>query len=146
MILYLDSSCLAKLYLEESGSEEVKDAVDAAEEIATSMVAEAEVRSALARRRREGDFTASEYAKAKNDFRNDWQTFLHIQVSDGISAFAGNLAELHNLRGFDAIHLASALSVVDGEDGQTWFFSADARLNTAAKREGLKKIFPADLA
>jgi predicted nucleic acid-binding protein len=146
MILYLDTSCFVKLYLLEAGSEEVKRAVESADEVATSQVAEAEVRSAIARRKREGSLTAAEFAKIKRAFRSDWAAFLHVQLTDGLSASAGNLAESHGLRGFDAIHLASALSVVDGGDGETWFFSADTRLNAAARREGFKKIFPAGLA
>lgn len=146
MILYLDTSCLVKLYVNEKGAEEVRRAVESADELASSMVAEAEWRSAMARCRREGLLSSAELTALKRDFREDWTHMLCIQLTDGISALAGNLAESHGLRGFDAIHLASALSILDDQDGETWFFSADAKLNAAAKREGLKKIFPAGLA
>ena len=146
MILNLDTSCLVKLYINEPGTEEVKKAAGRADEIVSSLVAEAEFRSALARRRRDGLLTPSELTALKQKFRADWSEMFHVQLSDGISAFAGDLAESHGLRGFDAIHLASALSVVDDQDGEAWFFSADAKLNAAAKREGLKKVFPADLS
>lgn len=146
MILYLDTSCLVKLYFDEPGSEEVRKAADTADEIATSMVAEAELRSALARRRREGRLTPAELTTCKQNFRSHWTDHVRIYLSDEISAHAGDLAESHGLRGFDAIHLASALSVVDQDDGETWFYSADTKLNAAAKREGLKKTFPPGLA
>lgn len=146
MILYLDTSCLVKLYINEPGTEEVRKAAGLADEVVSSLVAEAEFRSALARRRRDRLLTSSELTALKQKFRADWSEMIHIQLSDGISALAGDLAESHGLRGFDAIHLASALSVVDDWDGEAWFFSADAMLNAAARREGLRKTFPADLA
>jgi uncharacterized protein len=146
LILFLDTSCMVKLYVDEPGSDEVLKAVGLANEVACSIVTESELRSALARRKREGLLSASELTALKRDFRRDWANCVHIQVSDGISSHAGDLAEAQGLRGFDAIQLASALSVVDEEDGETWFYSADVRLNAAAKREGLKKLFPADLA
>jgi predicted nucleic acid-binding protein len=146
MILFLDTSCMVKLYFDEPGSDEVEMAVGLANEVACSMVTEAEVRSALARRRREGLLSASALTALKQDFLRNWPHHVRIQVSEGISAHAGDLAETHGLRGFDAIQLACALSVVDDVDGETWFYSADSKLNAAAKREGLKKTFPADLA
>ena len=55
MILYLDTSSLVKLYVDEPGSEDVLRLVDQAELVTTSVVAYAEARAALARRRREKD-------------------------------------------------------------------------------------------
>jgi hypothetical protein len=36
-----------------------------------------------------------------------------IGIDDTLAQFAGELAELHGLRGYDAVHLASAISVED---------------------------------
>jgi uncharacterized protein len=38
-----------------------------------------------------------------------------IGIDDTLAQFAGELAELHGLRGYDAVHLASAISVEDAE-------------------------------
>jgi predicted nucleic acid-binding protein len=146
MILYLDTSCMVKLYIQEPGTEEVQRAAELADEVATSIVAEAELRSALARRKREGQLTSSQLIALKQRFREAWADTVRIPLTDGLSALAGDLTEYHGLRGFDAIHLPSALSVMDDEDGETWFYSADVKLNSAAKREGLKKVFPAGLS
>ena len=54
MTVYLDTSSLVKLFLEESGSDQVRALVADATAIATSVVAYAETRAALARRRRNG--------------------------------------------------------------------------------------------
>ena len=53
MILYLDTSSLVKLYVEEPGSPGVRAIVDEAEVVATSVVACAEAAAAFARRKRE---------------------------------------------------------------------------------------------
>jgi predicted nucleic acid-binding protein len=36
-----------------------------------------------------------------------------IGIDDALAHFAGELAERHGLRGYDAIHLASAISIED---------------------------------
>ena len=54
MILYLDTSALVKLYVQEPGTDAVKAWVAEAEAAATSWVAYAETRAAFARARREG--------------------------------------------------------------------------------------------
>lgn len=38
-----------------------------------------------------------------------------IGIDDALARSAGELAELHGLRGYDAVHLASAISVKDAE-------------------------------
>ena len=58
MILYLDTSALVKLYVDEPGRERVEAAVRNAERIATVRVTYAEARAAFARQRRERAITA----------------------------------------------------------------------------------------
>jgi hypothetical protein len=36
-----------------------------------------------------------------------------IGIDDALAQFAGELAELHGLRGYDAVHLASAIAIAD---------------------------------
>ncbi|MCW3019805.1 MAG: hypothetical protein JWN10_2113 [Solirubrobacterales bacterium] len=38
-----------------------------------------------------------------------------IGIDDTLAQSAGELAELHGLRGYDAVHLASAISIEDAE-------------------------------
>jgi antitoxin (DNA-binding transcriptional repressor) of toxin-antitoxin stability system len=52
--LYLDTSALVKLYVDEEGALAVRHAVDQAELVATSAIAYAEARAAFARRHWEG--------------------------------------------------------------------------------------------
>ena len=137
MILYLDTSSLVKLYAEEEGSQAVRGQLSEAEVVATSHIAYAEARAAFARKHREGEFSREEYAHIIDDFHTDWESYLVIKVSQAIIALAGDLAEKHGLRGFDAIHLASALALKGKMQTPIAFSCADERLQAAAKAEGL---------
>lgn len=135
MIVYVDTSSLVKLYVEEKGSRVVRELVERAELVATSVVTYAEARSAFARQRRENGLTAAGFAQAKRDFEEDWQRYLALEVSEVVYRTAGNLAEKHHLRGFDGLHLASFLSLHGDGDRQIRFSSFDEALNRAARKE-----------
>jgi uncharacterized protein len=111
MIVYLDTSSLVKLYIEEEGSSQVDGLVKSSEVAATSIVAYAEARAAFARRYREKSFTPAEHDRIKTYFDKDWSSYLIMSLSGDMIRFAGDLAEKHVLRGFDSIHLASALTL-----------------------------------
>ena len=135
MIGYLDTSSLVKLYVEEKGSRLVRELVERAELVATSVVTYAEARAALARQRREGGLTAVGLEQAKNDLEQDWPRYLAVEVSEAVYRNAGDLAEKHHLRGFDSLHLASYLSLYENGVRQIRFSSFDEALNRAARKE-----------
>jgi len=135
LIGYLDTSSLVKLYVEEKGSRPVRELVERAELVATSVVTYAETRAALARQRREGGLTAAGFAQAKNDFELDWPRVLAVEVSEAVYRNAGDLAEKHHLRGFDGLQLASYLSLYGDGVRQILFSSFDEALNRAARKE-----------
>lgn len=135
MTLYLDTSSLVKLYVQEPGSDDVRELVDQAAVVATSMVAYAEMRAALARLRREGELTAARLAAAKREFESDWSSYLTFDVSAALAREAGEIAERYALRGFDAVHLASFAELTRrAGSAETRFSSFDDRLNKAARR------------
>lgn len=109
MICYLDTSALVKLYIYEEGSPEVKELVTNSLLVATSKIAYAEARAALARGHREKALEDEIYAQAVEALKGDWRNYFTIEVSDTLIELAGELAELHQLRGFDAVHLAAVL-------------------------------------
>jgi len=135
LIAYLDTSSLVKLYVEEEGSALIRQLVERAEIVATSVVAYAEARAALARQRREGGLTGAAYDRTKNDFERDWPRYLTIEVSEAVYRSAGDLAEKHHLRGFDSLHLASYLSLYRDGARQIRFSAFDEPLNRAARKE-----------
>lgn len=137
MILYLDTSSLIKIYLREPGWEAVNVLVLQARLVATSLVAYAEGRATLARSRRGGRLTGAQFRTAADAFDADWGGYSVTEVTAPLVRFAGDLAEKHVLRGFDAIHLASAV-IMQRDLGEVVTFSAaDNRLMSAATAEGL---------
>jgi len=137
MILYLDTSSLVKLYVEEDGSTKVDDLVKSSEVAATSIVAYAEARAAFSRRYREKAFTKAEHSRIKTFFDKDWRDFLVLDITDEMIRRAGDLAEKHALRGFDAIHLASALTLQQETSASIVFSCFDDHLQKASEREHL---------
>ena len=137
MILYLDTSSLIKLYVEEEGSSHVRQLVDAASLVTTSVIAYAEARAALARHRRDRAISPAEHQRVKSEFDRDWPSYLRIEVTEPVYRRAGDLAERHALRGFDALHLASFLSLhpLRPSDEPVIFSSFDENLNRAARTE-----------
>lgn len=135
MMLYLDTSSLAKLYVHEPGTDQVRGLVDDATVVATSRIAYAELRAALARRRRERTLTPRDFVAAKRAFEADWPRLVTIEVTAAICHDAGDLAEQYRLRGFDSVHLASFAEVLQGaREIDVRFSSFDDRLNRAARR------------
>lgn len=137
MILYLDTSALVKLYVPETDSATIKQLVDAAEMSSTSRIAYAEARAAFARKRREQTVSLPDYRTIVRDFDNDWETFFIVDVSDALTKRAGQLAEKFALRGYDAVHLASAVIVGEQANQAVRFACFDEKLSRAARREGL---------
>jgi predicted nucleic acid-binding protein len=136
LILYLDTSSLIKLYVEESGSRDIESLIAGASLICTSVVTYPEARSALARLRREGNLTAEEHALSKANLEGEWPEYLALDVTPEIWRAAGDLAEKHALRGFDSLHLASFLHMASGGLGEPIRFSSfDGKLSGAARAE-----------
>lgn len=136
MTLYVDTSSLVKLYVAESGSDEVRGLVAGARIVATSAIAYAEARAAFARLRRERALRPGEYRGVKQALDADWPRYVAVDVTSDLSRAAGDLAERHALRGYDSVHVASYLRIArDDPDGDVVFSSFDAKLNRAARRE-----------
>jgi len=138
MMLYLDTSSLVKLYIEEPSSEAVRRWVQEATTLVSSCVAYPEALSAFARRHREQDLDDDGFHQIVQGFQRDWEAFAVVQVQEKL---AGQLAMKHVIRGFDAVHLASALVIRDAVPTLA-FTSFDGRLNQAATQEGLTVRMP----
>jgi len=136
VILYVDTSALVKLYVEETGTLGVATRVEQADAVATSLITYAEARGALARHQREGGITGAELRRAVRQLDREWRTYNVVNLSDALVHSVGALAERHALRGFDAVQLAAALEL-RAVGGQVEFCAFDVRLNRAARRERL---------
>jgi predicted nucleic acid-binding protein len=132
--LYLDTSSLVKLYVEEVASDDVRNLVAHATIVATSIVAYPETRAALARLRRSGDLSPARFVAAKRTFEAQWPAILTLDVTASVSHEAGDFAERYALRGFEALHLASFAEIARrARPAETRFSSFDDRLNTASR-------------
>lgn len=139
---YLDTSALIKRFVVEAGSEAVQALVARGEPSATAKIAYAEAYAALTRRYREGDLSTRAYARVCRQFERDWQGYLRVELHDEILLSARKLIRRHPLRGFDAIHLASALALKDSLGEEVMFVAADEQLLKAARAERLRALNP----
>ena len=89
MILYLDTSALVKLYVDEDGTLQARRGVGDAEVVSTSEIAYVELRAALARRYREGALKPAEHRRALRDLHRDWPQFFLIAVGSALVREAG---------------------------------------------------------
>jgi predicted nucleic acid-binding protein len=64
---------------------------------------------------------------------------LYVEESESstVEVLAGDLSEKHALRGYDSIHLASALTLRQELSAPILFSCFDDNLQKASKREGL---------
>ena len=99
----------------------------------TSVIAYAECRAAVAAAARSRRLTGSEARKAVAALNDVWPSLDRLAVSEEIVHRAGELAERRALRGFDAIHLASALAQAPEASLACW----DDQLAKAARAEGV---------
>ncbi len=137
MIAYFDSSSIVKWFFDEPFTELAKDIKDKAKVVVTSLLAFPEVLSAINRACREGRCLESEMELVRNEFLLIWPNFQWIRVNEELMQQAGEFILKHNLRGFDAVHLASALLLKQEGRGIDLFFSCfDHNLNRAAGKEG----------
>ncbi len=137
MIVYLDTSSLVKLYVDEYGSEKIREIVNTSRVIATSKIAYAEARAAFARKQREGGFSPKQLRKIVEELNRDWDSYFVLEITDGVIRTAGEVAEKHILRGFDAIHLASSIHLKNKTGSEIYFSSGDLKLNQIAEKEGM---------
>jgi len=138
VIAYFDSSSIVKWFFDEPFTELATEIKGKAELAFTSLLAFPEVLSAINRAWREGRCTKSEMGLVRNEFLRIWPNLHWIRVSEDFMQNAGELIFKHSLRGFDAVHLASALLLKEESGTIELFFSCfDQNLNRAAKEEGL---------
>jgi uncharacterized protein len=137
MTVYLDTSSLVKLYLNEADSEAVAQLIDQADVVVTSVLAYPEARATFARRVRERQLSAAESATLARQFDEDWDRFVVITLGDELGRAAGRLADRHGVRGCDAVHLASFEELLARcDDTDIRFSCADDRLLRAAESLG----------
>ena len=138
MIVYVDTSVLIKLVIQEAGSEAAAELWDLADGVVAAEIGYVEARAALAAARRDGRLSSRQLAAAKRSVEALWSQVAVVTIDRELITDAGRLAEEEALRGYDAVHLAAAL-LVEAEV----VASADVELLAAARRQGLHVAHPA---
>jgi uncharacterized protein len=144
LITYLDTSSLVKYYIRESNSELVKEWLKVASYHGTAAITFVEMASALAKSDRLSYIYSNEAQAIWQAFQDDWKRFVTINLTDQILRQASSLAWRHPLRGYDAVHLASALTWQETNAEPVTFVTFDRQLWQAGKQEGLE-VLPDDL-
>ncbi len=139
MITYVDTSTLLKLLIEEDGSERAGLIWDTAESLTSAALVVVEGRAALAAAERHGRLTRAQLKRAKADLSDLIDEMSLVEITEDLIELAADLAENEQLRGYDAVHLAAALTV-EAEI----LSSADTALCEAAERGGLHVANPLD--
>lgn len=123
-----------KIVVREEETERVRELWEvAACRVSTGLVY-VEGRAAIARAHRLRRFGGRRLAQVREQFEGLFEFLDLVDASHDVVRAAGGLAERHALRAYDAVHLASALSLADAElTVATW----DADLRAAADAEGL---------
>lgn len=110
MNTYFETSALVKLLTFEGGYETARDLWHASHLVVTSRLSYVESRAALARGYRSRRFGPKHLASAKAALEARLDVVEMVDSSAALISIAGDLAERHGLRGYDAVHLASALA------------------------------------
>lgn len=141
MITYCDTCCLVKFYVSEQYSDWIRKTLLNKKYLVTCRVAKAEIWSAITRRLHHKSVLPEQYQNWIKTIENDWNSLNIIDFDDDNAAM---LARQHGLRGFDAIHLSSALIVQSSIQYKINFCSFDKKLLQAAEKENLQIIVPND--
>jgi len=136
-VLYFDTNAFVKLVVEEEGSELAVELWDAADAVFSSRLTVPEARAALSASFRQGRIDDSGLTTAVHEWSAYWHTVRTVELSAAVAAAAGALAHRHSLSGADAVHLASALALLDAD---AVFVSWDRRLSDAARAAGLRVV------
>lgn len=145
-LIYLDSSAVIKLFLEEPGSGAVEAAVRAPDaHCVTSDLTYAEIHGFLSRALSLGRITQVQQQQLVQGFQIWFDSLAHSAMAFARIQRAGKQAVLHNLRGADAIHLVTAIEcLATSLNDRRVFACFDERLTREAKRTGCFDDFITD--
>jgi len=131
---YFDASAFLKLVIDEPGSVEARDTWRSAHRRISSLLVYTEARAGIARAHRMRRISAQRLQAAGEDVETFCEEIVLLDVTESVARRAGDFAEQHGLRAYDAVHLASLDSVADDE---TLLVATDGNLVRAAQERGI---------
>lgn len=142
MILYLDTSAFVPLLVAEATSASCREFWEMADEMVSTRLLYIEASAALAQAERLDRIDRSERAAAMGLLEGYWPTVNVIEVDERVMLRASVLAHSHKLRGYDAVHCASA-ELLSGDE--LLAVTSDRALRAAWSRLGLATAVPASV-
>ena len=141
-VAYFDTSAVLKNYVVESGSQWVRQFLRSADQtVFISQIVLPEVGAALAILARQKRISRRERDLSLDLFLKDVTTLWALtDVTQAIAEEATFLTQQHPLKGYDAVHLATALDLASALhmlSEQLIFVTGDRQLLHAAESEGL---------
>ena len=133
---FWDSSALVPLVVSADATAWARKLLRSDPEALVWVVSPVEVRSALARRQRDGTLARRGFQEARDRSLRLFGAMTHVVALEPICARALRLVELHPLRAADALQLGAALVVSRERPGSLPFVTLDERLAEAAEKEG----------
>lgn len=109
MSLYVDTSALLKLYIQEPDSDRAEEILGSDLDWITARITAVEVRRSLARA-----LGGSDLAAARRQFERDWANTAVVELTAEVCEAAAELAEVTGARSLDALHLGAAKVVGGG--------------------------------
>ena len=141
MIVYLDTSALVKLFVDEPDTKHITRLLQDADAVFTHTITYAESRAALAKAVRMQRITDTTHRDYKAALEAYWKNLDLIELNMIRIRQAGEFAETYGLRGYDSVHLAAAAWLF--EQSLTLTFACfDHHLNKAASALGMDTIVP----
>lgn len=137
MILYLDSSAIVKRYIQEAGSSELNSLIVESQGIGTNIISRAEVAAGIMRATRLSILLGEDALRALRAFRLEWESYQRLGVNEATVARADDLVINYDLRGYDAVHLASAHLWQEAVGEAVTMVTFDQILQSAATETGL---------
>jgi predicted nucleic acid-binding protein len=134
VIAYFDTSAVMPLLIAEPGSDRAASLWDGADRVVSVRLVYPEARAALAQAERLGRLTARQLRSAVTEFDALFEQIDLVEVDDVLACRAAELAEVRQLRGYDAVHLAAADRV---RDPSVVMITGDGALLAAATAEGM---------
>jgi predicted nucleic acid-binding protein len=133
--VYFETSALIKLFLDEPGADDARDLWDAADLVTIALIAYPEARAALAAAERARRISAAELGGVKQRLDRRWIQAQVIDFDQPIALTAGDISERFALRGYNAVHLATAMSL---QDDSLLIATWDRELASACLEAGLR--------
>jgi predicted nucleic acid-binding protein len=135
-VRFWDASAIIALLVDEPGRKRLLELLEQDAEILAWWGTPVEIASALARRERERLLSAEAAETVLARVRQLAESWQEIVPSASVRRTAERLLRVHALRAADSLQLAAALVASGHDPGTLEFVCLDARLASAARREG----------